>query len=62
VGDASDLPALERAAHDSEPLIAEHAQWALTQIRFRLGPETVTSMVDRNQLNPKDMVVASYLR
>jgi epoxyqueuosine reductase len=62
VGDASDLPALERAARDSEPLIAEHASWALDQIRFRLDPETVTSIIDRNELNPKDMVVASYLR
>ena len=33
VGDASALPALEKAAHDSEPLIAEHARWAVEQIR-----------------------------
>jgi epoxyqueuosine reductase len=32
VGDQSDLPALERAAADPEPLIAEHAAWALQQI------------------------------
>jgi epoxyqueuosine reductase len=62
VGGASDVPALEQAARDHEPLIAEHASWALGQIRFRLGPETVTSIVDVNELNPKDMVVASYLR
>jgi epoxyqueuosine reductase len=31
-GDASDLPALERAAADPEPLIAEHAAWAIKQI------------------------------
>ena len=36
VGDASDLPALERAANDPEPLIAEHAQWAIEQIRNKL--------------------------
>jgi epoxyqueuosine reductase len=35
VGDSSDLPALERAATDSEPLIAEHARWAIDQIRHR---------------------------
>jgi epoxyqueuosine reductase len=35
VGDPSDLPALERAAGDSEPLIAEHAAWAIQQIRDR---------------------------
>jgi epoxyqueuosine reductase len=32
VGDPSDLPALERAAADPEPLIAEHATWAIQQI------------------------------
>jgi len=35
VGTYGDLPALERAALDPEPLIAEHAQWALGQIRGR---------------------------
>jgi len=29
------LPALEKAAHDHEPLVAEHARWALDQIRGR---------------------------
>jgi epoxyqueuosine reductase len=32
VGDKSVLPALEKAAHDPEPLIAEHARWAVEQI------------------------------
>lgn len=36
VGGESDLPALEHAAADPERLIAEHAQWALGQIRARL--------------------------
>ena len=35
VGKASDLPALERAAAEAEPLIAEHAKWAIQQIRSR---------------------------
>ncbi len=35
VGDPFDLPALERAECDPEPLIAEHAKWAIQQIRFR---------------------------
>ena len=35
VGDPSDLPALERAAADPEPLIAEHAAWAIQRIRDR---------------------------
>src|SRR2546429_2140109 len=33
VGDLTDLPALGREASDSEPLIAEHAAWAIEQIR-----------------------------
>jgi epoxyqueuosine reductase len=34
-GDESALPVLERATHDSEPLIAEHASWAIEEIRLR---------------------------
>ena len=37
VGTAEDLPALERAAVDREPLIAEHAQWAIQRLRQRLA-------------------------
>jgi epoxyqueuosine reductase len=43
-GDVSDLPALERVAADPEPLIAEHAGWAIEQIRARHG------------INPSDQV------
>ena len=32
-GDISDIPALERASADPEPLIAEHAAWAIQRIR-----------------------------
>jgi epoxyqueuosine reductase len=39
VGTALDLPALEQAANDPEPLIAEHAMWARNQIRARLKTE-----------------------
>ncbi len=35
VGDCSALPALNRAARDPEPLIAEHARWAMEQIQAR---------------------------
>jgi epoxyqueuosine reductase len=35
VGTREDLPALRRAAVDSEPLIAEHATWAIEQILTR---------------------------
>jgi epoxyqueuosine reductase len=38
VGDASTLPALEKASHDSEPLIAEHACWAIERIHERSKP------------------------
>jgi len=35
VGDAAALPALEKAAAEPEPLVAEHARWAVEQIRSR---------------------------
>jgi epoxyqueuosine reductase len=35
LGDARGLPALQRATLDPEPLIAEHARWALDQIKKR---------------------------
>ena len=35
VGDESALPALEQATQDVEPLIVEHARWAIEQIRKR---------------------------
>ena len=34
-GDASALPSLERAAREPEPLIAEHARWAIERLRER---------------------------
>ena len=37
VGDHSTLPALSQAAKDSEPLIAEHARWAMERIQGREG-------------------------
>jgi epoxyqueuosine reductase len=65
VGDSSDLPALKRAAADAEPLIAEHAKWAIQQIRS--GRESVHPIVvktalipgKRNYLNPKPFLGAS---
>lgn len=36
-GSSEDLPALKKAAADPEPLIAEHATWAIAQIHGRLG-------------------------
>jgi epoxyqueuosine reductase len=38
VGEGGDLPALELAAADSDPLIVEHAAWAIAQIHARLRP------------------------
>jgi len=34
-GTTDDLPALERAAADPDPLVSEHAHWAIDQIRVR---------------------------
>lgn len=36
-GTTADLPALQAAAQDEHPLIAEHAQWAIAEIRARTG-------------------------
>jgi epoxyqueuosine reductase len=36
VGNASTLPHLQNAAKDSDPLVAEHAQWAIDQIESRM--------------------------
>ena len=36
VGDAKDLPALVRAAEDPDPIIAEHALWAINEINGRI--------------------------
>ncbi len=37
-GTPDDLPALTRAAADPDPLVAEHARWAITRIRSRASP------------------------
>src|SRR5205807_2727512 len=39
IGTGDDLPALQRAASDSEPLIAEHAVWAIGRIQERSRAE-----------------------
>lgn len=39
VGDASVLPHLSRAAADPEPLIAEHARWAIGRVEARHSEE-----------------------
>jgi epoxyqueuosine reductase len=36
IGSTDDLPALEKAKADSEPLIVEHAQWAIDRIKQRV--------------------------
>jgi epoxyqueuosine reductase len=42
VGDASDLPVLKRLANDSDPLIAEHATWAVAEIGRRLTADSAS--------------------
>ena len=61
VGTREDLPVLETAAADSEPLIAEHAAWAIGQIRSREALAT-GSTASGTRLNPKHLVVASHER
>jgi epoxyqueuosine reductase len=41
IGDANALSALEKAAHDPEPLIAEHARWAIEQINARIHGQNI---------------------
>ncbi len=43
VGTPDDIPALERAAVDPEPLIAEHARWALQQLHARFAAALPTA-------------------
>jgi epoxyqueuosine reductase len=52
VGNEHDLPALRGAAGDPEPLIAEHAAWAISRILARTASA-------RQGLNPTNLVVAS---
>jgi epoxyqueuosine reductase len=59
IGDGQDLPALERAAAEGEPLVAEHASWAIEEIRARLHPEPAILDGSNRRLNPSDLVVAS---
>jgi epoxyqueuosine reductase len=42
VGDESVLPALERALDDTEPLVREHAAWAIDQITNRRSSSAVS--------------------
>jgi epoxyqueuosine reductase len=42
VGTEHDLPALERASHDPEPLIADHARWAIHRVHERLGRDSAS--------------------
>jgi hypothetical protein len=62
VGGRDDLPALERAAADPEPLIAEHAVWAIGQIKARLQPRLANFDRKGSQLNPTNVAVASQWR
>src|SRR2546423_8965403 len=57
VGAEVALPALEPAALDPEPLIAEHAAWAIRQIRDRVSPRSAESPQAGTGLNPNDLVV-----
>ena len=55
VGDLNDLPALQRAARDPEPLIAEHANWAIDRINRH-----VDDRKEKKFVNPKASSDASH--
>ena len=42
IGGREVLPDLDRARSDHEPLVAEHAEWAITQIENRSAKEVVS--------------------
>lgn len=43
IGTPEDVPALEAAAAEGNPLIAEHAAWAVAEIRLRAQPTGIVS-------------------
>jgi len=43
IGTLEDLPALDKASRDGEPLIAEHAAWAIKQIKARFSADLAQS-------------------
>jgi len=55
VGHLNDVPALQQAAQDPEPLIAEHAGWAIDRINRR-----VDERKEKKFLNPKAPLDASH--
>jgi len=42
VGKPDDLPALEAVANDPEPLVAEHARWAIGRIHERIRTDSAS--------------------
>jgi len=59
VGDDSDLPALEQSVSDPEPLIADHARWAIEQIRARHKTSPSDRRTRSTSSNPKSASRAS---
>jgi hypothetical protein len=43
-----------------EPLIAEHAAWAIQQIQARLPEGAAIFSAQSNELNPTNLTVASH--
>lgn len=69
VGTAADLPALARAAADAEPLIAEHARWAIAQIEGRTAtaagaalPQPLSSFATAKAATEEGTITAAALR
>ena len=57
IGDATVLPALKKAAREHEPLIAEHARWAMTQIKPQAGRGKMTDMQEREAFTLLELLV-----
>jgi len=56
VGDASALPHLEKSANDPDPLIAEHARWAIERLNARAAGSSCDS---RRAMSRKPLVPAT---
>jgi epoxyqueuosine reductase len=52
IGDERGVPALEKASRDHEPLIREHAEWAIAQIRLRAAREAALENVEHWETRP----------
>ena len=48
-GDRHALPVLQKALHDEEPLVREHARWAINEINQREGVTRQTRIENNDE-------------